>query len=107
MADSNAPFGLDEYGIPIGTLEGAIARKNQVDLLRQGSNSLLATALTNVVPDRALPGPLGYVPFVGMAEGMGGFAHLLASKGAQVGNALTDRWGLHIPEPSDFLKQAG
>lgn len=107
MAQLNlGPF--DENGMPVGDIAGnlELARK-QGDFLRQGANYLGSTALTNVVPDRALPGVAGYVPFMGMAQMLGGTAHMLGSAAAQLGNAATDRWGLHIPDPPDILKQAG
>src|SRR3954468_14769969 len=108
MADPFAtPFGLDDYGIPIGTAVGDLARKNQSDLLRQGANSAISTAITNVAPDPALPGALGYIPFAGTVEGTAGFAHMLGAGAAKLGNAAVNRWGINIPDPPDILKQAG
>jgi hypothetical protein len=108
MADPYAtPFGLDDYGIPIGTAVGDLARKNQADLLRQSANSGISTAITNVAPDPALPGALGYIPFAGTVEGMLGFGHMLGSGAAKLANAGLNRWGITIPEPPEFMKTAG
>src|SRR3954465_9955537 len=109
MAEPQPYYGpLDDNGIPIATPEGRAATRMQYELLTQGANALASSVVTNAAPDPALPGPLGYVPFAGEVEGLLGFGHHIGSKAAQVANrVLPQSWGLHIPDPPDFMKTAG
>lgn len=106
---------VDDYGMPLGP-EGYEQGKAATDAARQATNAALSMPLTMVAPDPSLPGPLGYIPFTGAAEGAVGMLGSLGKMGARLVNAgltnagkdsLAAKWGLHIPDPPQIMTSAG
>lgn len=91
----------------------AQARASLIASLGQTPNAVASMPLAVVAPDPKLPGPLGYVPGGGLVESLGGLAHYVGSKGADLINAavqpgsLAEKWGVHVPQPPDILQKAG
>jgi hypothetical protein len=81
------------------------ANERTVKSLIPAPNAALSMPLALAFPDRNLPGPiLNNIPAMGVAEAYGGMLNFLGTHGA---NILNKTFGLNIPNPPEFLKNAG